>query len=118
MYSLMVVLSLLVTATFLHTFVFRRRGYLPVFVILLAAILYTHSWGIFVAAGTLTAYLGLLYASDDRKEMLRDGLIAYGVAGLLFLPWLSTLLYQASHTGAPWLNPRGSALGSRSSTTC
>ncbi len=59
MYSLMVVLSLLLSATFLHVFVFRRRNYLPLFVGLLAAILYTHSWGIFVTAGTLVALGGL-----------------------------------------------------------
>ena len=26
------------------------------------------------------------------------------MAGLLYLPWLPTLLYQTAHTGAPWLN--------------
>src|SRR3954454_6746501 len=36
MYALMVVLSLLVTAGFLHVFVYRRRSYLPAFVVLLA----------------------------------------------------------------------------------
>ncbi len=104
MYSLMVVLSLLLSAAFLHVFVFRRRQYLPLFVGLLAAILYTHSWGIFVTAGTLVALAPLLYASDDRRPLLRDGLIGYGVAFLLYVPWLPTLLYQTAHTGAPWLN--------------
>jgi hypothetical protein len=104
MYSLMVVLSLLLSAAFLHVFVFRRRQYLPLFVGLLAAILYTHSWGIFVTAGTLVALVPLLYASEDRRALLRDGLIGYGVAFLLYVPWLPTLLYQTAHTGAPWLN--------------
>ena len=70
MYSLMVVLSLLLSATFLHVFVFRRRKYLPLFVGLLAAILYTHSWGIFVTAGTLVALVPLLLATDDRRGLL------------------------------------------------
>ena len=30
--------------------------------------------------------------------------IGFGLVGLLYLPWLPTLLYQAGHTGAPWLN--------------
>ena len=34
---------------------FRDRKYLPLFAVLLAAILYTHSWGIFVTAGTLVS---------------------------------------------------------------
>jgi hypothetical protein len=107
MYSLMVVLSLVVTATFLHVFVFRNRRYLPAFVVFLAAILYTHSWGIFVTAGTLAA-LGLLLVAgppEDRRALLRDGLIGYGAAFLLYVPWLPTLIFQAQHTGAPWVNP-------------
>ena len=51
MYSLMVVLSLLTCAAFIHVYVYRNRKYLPLFAVLLAAILYTHSWGIFVTAG-------------------------------------------------------------------
>ena len=104
MYSLMVVLALLVSAAFLHVFVFRHRTYLPAFVIGLAAILYTHSWGIFVTLGTLAALVPLLLADEDRKSLLKDAAIGYGVAGLLYLPWIPTLLYQAGHTGAPWLN--------------
>ena len=51
MYSLMVVLSLLTSAAFLHVYVYRNRRYLPLFAVLVAAILYTHTWGIFVTAG-------------------------------------------------------------------
>ena len=36
MYALMLVLSLLATAAFLHVFAFGRRRYLPLFMILLA----------------------------------------------------------------------------------
>lgn len=107
MYSLMVVLSLIVTAAFLHVYVYRNKRYLPVFVISLAAILYTHSWGIFVTAGTLSALGVLLLAgpTDDRRALLRDGLVGYGVALLLYLPWIPTLIFQAQHTGAPWIDP-------------
>lgn len=104
MYSLMVVLSLLLSATFIHVFVFRRRRYLPFLVVLLATILYTHSWGIFVTTGTLAAFVPLWLSSDDRRGLLRDGAIGYGAALLLYVPWLPTLLYQTAHTGAPWLN--------------
>ena len=104
MYSLMVVLSLLLSAAFIHVFVFQRRKYLPLFIGLLAAILYTHSWGIFVTAGTLVALVPLFVASHDRRGFLRDAAIGYGAAFVLYIPWLPTLLYQTAHTGAPWLN--------------
>ena len=38
-------------------------------------------------------------------ELLEDALIGFGAVGLLYLPWLPTLLHQVQHTGAPWLNP-------------
>jgi mannosyltransferase len=104
MYSLMVVLSLFATAAFLHTFVYRDRRYLPVFAVLLSAMLYTHSWGIFVTAGALLTFAFLWLQSDERGALLKDGLIAFGLAFVLYLPWIPTLLYQAGHTGAPWLN--------------
>ncbi len=104
MYSLMVVLSLLTSAAFLHVYVFRNRKYLPVFAALLAAMLYTHSWGIFVTAGTLVALVPALLATEDRRAFFKDVLIGFGVAAILYVPWLPTLLYQTAHTGAPWLN--------------
>ena len=51
MYALMLVMSLLATAAFLHVFAFGRRRYLPLFMILLAGMLYTHNWGLFLGAG-------------------------------------------------------------------
>jgi hypothetical protein len=40
--------------------------------------------------------------SDRRRELLRDGLLGFGGAFVLYLPWIPTTLYQAAHTGAPW----------------
>jgi len=104
MYSLMVVLSLLTCAAFVHVYVFRNRRYLPLFAVLLAAILYTHSWGIFVTAGILVSLLPPFLATDDRRAFFKDVLIGFTGALVLFLPWVPTLLYQTAHTGAPWLN--------------
>lgn len=105
MYSLMVVLSLVATAAFLHVYAYRDRRYLPLFAVLLAALLYTHSWGIFFTAGAVLTFAALWSQSDDRGPLLRDGAIGFGVAFVLYLPWMPALLYQAAHTGAPWLNP-------------
>jgi mannosyltransferase len=105
MYSLMLVMSLLATAAFLHVFAFGRRGYLPLFFVLLALMLYTHNWGLFLAAGLVCALVPCWYVSENRHSFWKDALIGFGGAGLLYLPWLPTLLHQIQHTGAPWLNP-------------
>ena len=107
MYSLMLLLSLLTTAAFLNLFVFGRRAYLPVFAVLLALMLYTHNWGLFMFVGALCALVPCWYATRDRRGLVRDALIGFGGAGVLYLPWVPTLLYQTRHTGAPWLtSPR------------
>jgi len=104
MYALMLVLSLLATTAFLHVFAFGRRRYLPLFAALLALMLYTHNWGLFLAAGLVCALVPCWYVSEVRASFWRDALLGFGGAGLLYVPWLPTLLHQVQHTGAPWLN--------------
>src|SRR5919198_4358793 len=83
MYALMIVLSLFLTAAFLHVFVYRNRRYLPFFAVVLAAMLYTHNWGLFVSAGAL-ATLGLLVLlTEDRSPLIRNAVIGFGCAGIL-----------------------------------
>jgi mannosyltransferase len=105
MYSLMLVLSLLTTAAFLHVFAFGRRAYLPVFSVLLAAMLYTHNWGLFISAAAFLALIPCWHVSEDRASFKRDVLLGFGGAALLYLPWVPTLLHQVQNTGAPWLDP-------------
>jgi 4-amino-4-deoxy-L-arabinose transferase-like glycosyltransferase len=102
MYTLMTLLGLLATAAFIHAFVHRRRAYLILFAVCQALMLYTHSWGIFYGLGAAVALIPIWQVSDDRRAILRDAVIAFGAAAILFLPWLPTLLYQAAHTGSPW----------------
>jgi mannosyltransferase len=104
MYALMLVLSLMATAAFLHVFAYGRRQYLPAFSILLALMLYTHNWGLFLSVGLVCALVPCWYVSEVRTSFWRDALIGFGVAGVLYLPWVPTLLHQIKHTGAPWLN--------------
>lgn len=99
MYALALLLSMLMAGAFALTFVLGRRGWLPVFVVAGAALIYTHNWGLFMLAGTGLALLPALRAG---RVSWRDALLGYGGIALLYLPWLPTLLYQASHTGAPW----------------
>jgi hypothetical protein len=104
MYALMLVLSLMATAAFLHVFAYGRRQYLPAFSILLALMLYTHNWGLFLSVGLACALVPCWYVSEVRTSFWRDALIGFGAAGVLYLPWVPTLLHQIKHTGAPWLN--------------
>ncbi len=105
MYSLVILLSLVATATFLHAFAYRRRAYIPAFSLSLALLLYTHNWGLFFTLGTLAALALILRDQPDRrKSLLLEAGIAYGVTALLYAPWVPTLVQQAQHTGAPWSN--------------
>ena len=106
MYALVALLSLVVTASFLLAFVARRRAWIPVFSIAMAAMLYTHGWGIFVGIGCAVAFAYLVLVDPSgRRRLLVDGLIGFGLTALLFAPWVPTLLYQAQHTAAPWALP-------------
>ncbi len=103
MYSMVALFGLLVAATFIHAFVARDRRYLPAFAIATALIIYSHNYGLFLAAATVIA-LALLWrlaAPDDRRPLLRDALLAYGGVALLYLPWVPTLIFQTLNTGAP-----------------
>jgi mannosyltransferase len=104
MYSLMALLSLLAATGFVQVYVWRRRRYLALFVAALAAVLYTHNWGLFFGVMAGLAFLVCIYraAPDGRRALWRDGLIGFGGVALLFLPWLPTVVYQSQHTGAPW----------------
>jgi hypothetical protein len=102
MYSLMTLLGLLATTAFAKAFVLGQRRWIPVFSVLLALMLYTHNWAIFFGAACFVGLAWLWRQSEDRRALVRDGAIGFGLTGLLFLPWLPTLAYQAQHTGAPW----------------
>jgi mannosyltransferase len=105
MYELMGLLGILATASYIHAFVYRRRKYLIMFAICQALMLYTHAWGIFYGAGAVLALIPIYLASEDRRALVRDAVLAFGGAGILFLPWLPNFIYQAAHTGAPWAPP-------------
>ncbi|HET9718934.1 MAG TPA: hypothetical protein VFP55_02535, partial [Solirubrobacteraceae bacterium] len=104
MYVLMALWGLLGTIGFMQGFVFRRRRYVVLFALSLALMLYTHAWGIFFGGSCAIAVAWLWWIADpaDRRLLLKDAVIAFIAAGVLFLPWVPTFLWQASHTAAPW----------------
>jgi hypothetical protein len=112
MYALVLLLGLLCTGAFIRAFVEGRRPFAVALAVLLAALLYTHAWGGFLAVAMALVWLALLAAAPRRRRrLLVDGVIAFGGAIVLFAPWLPTLAYQTAHTGAPWSHrPSGRSL--------
>jgi mannosyltransferase len=108
MYELMGLWGVLATTFFMLGFVERRRRWLPAFGAVLLAMLYTHSWGTFFFVGSAIALIPSLLAQPDRAsriQFLRDAILTYVGAGILYLPWAPTLLFQVAHTAAPWDTP-------------
>jgi len=85
-------------------------GRLVAIAALTATMLWTHYWALWLLAA---AGIGLLVHAwrarrDGRGEDLAATAKVIGalvVGGLMFLPWVPTLLYQGSHTGTPWAGP-------------
>jgi mannosyltransferase len=107
MYELMALLGIFLIVAFIKAFVYRRRPYLILFGACLALMLYTHTWGVFVVVGSVVALIPSYLISDDRRALVRDALITFVAAGILYVPWVPNLLYEAAHTAAPWSNRPG-----------
>lgn len=101
-HELLALLGLIAIASFLHAFVYRRRGYLIPVGLCLALMLYTSFWGIFFWAGAAVALIPIYRAGEDRRGIVRDAAISFGAAVVLFAPWIPNLVYQMAHTTSPW----------------
>ncbi len=75
--------------------------------LLAAALLWTHYWAMWLLAGTAAREIWVAWRSpDDHQRAVAKKVVGAIVAGgVLFLPWLPSLLYQAEHTGTPWAPP-------------
>jgi hypothetical protein len=96
MYSMEAFLSLVATLAWVRAIVDGRRRWLPVLVLSLTLMVYTHSWGLFFCVGLAAATVLL------ARDRVKDFAIAGAATVLLYLPWVPSLLFQAKHTGAPW----------------
>jgi mannosyltransferase len=106
MYSLVALLSVLACASFALAFLQRRRRHLWLLGAWVVLLLYTHNWGLFLAAGMVVAWLWLWRAGRVDG---REGALLVVVVALLYAPWIPSLVAQASDTAAPWAE-RPSAL--------
>jgi hypothetical protein len=109
MYALVALLGLPACATFGRAFTLpgseaARRPWAVGLAVSLAALMYTHNWSAFFAVACGGAWLVLLFRArrEERAALLRLGLVAFGGALVLYLPWVPTTLFQTAHTGAPW----------------
>lgn len=71
------------------------------------ALLWTHYWSLWlcVATGLLLMYQWV--RRPESRGNATAGILALVLGGILFLPWVPTLLYQSAHTGTPWGEPVG-----------
>ena len=99
MYSLVVVLSLLASASFALAFLRGRRGHLIGLGVWMTLLFYTHAWGVYLALAMVCAWIVLWRRG---RVAGRDGLLVGAVVLALWAPWLPTLISQAQHTAAPW----------------
>jgi mannosyltransferase len=110
MYSLVALLTIPATTCFLRAYAMdaesprARRPWILGFAASIAALLYTHNWSVFFTLACVASWLALFALAPGwrRRELVRDGLLGFGGAFVLYLPWVPTTLYQAAHTGAPW----------------
>jgi mannosyltransferase len=109
MYSLVALVGLVACASWGRAFITdaepgERRRWAAGLAVSLAALMYTHNWALFFAAACGGAWLVLLWRArgEQRGVLWRTGLVAFGGAIVLWLPWVPTVLYQSAHTGAPW----------------
>ncbi len=89
MYSLVVVLSLLASASFALAFLHGRRGHLLGLGVWMTLLFYTHAWGLYLAAAMACAWFVLWRRG---RVAGRDGLLVGGAVLLLYAPWIPTLI--------------------------
>lgn len=101
MYPIVVVLALAGLTLTVRAVRHRRWPDAAGAVLVFAALLYTHNWGLYLFAATAGVLLTLALARRDTRLALAISGAAIGVL-VLWLPWLPSLVTQARDTAAPW----------------
>jgi uncharacterized membrane protein len=65
-----------------------------------ALLLYTHYWSLFLLAAVGLVLVAWLLRGPRRAGLA--GIAALAGSGMLFGPWVPSLLFQSRHTGTPW----------------
>ena len=103
-YELMVLLGLLTTVGLVNGFVHRRRRWLWLFGAGLALMLYTQGTALLYWFGAAVALVVVWRCApaEERRGVLRDALLCFGAAFVVYLPWLPTTISQIAHDTAPF----------------
>lgn len=109
MYSL-VILLVFVGAVLLDDVLVKARdgwGRVLALALVASALLYTHYWAMWLlgAVGVLVLWRCWRDRGTGTTRPAFRVIGAFVLAGVLFLPWVPTLLYQAGNTGTPWASP-------------
>ncbi len=104
MYSLVM---LLVTGGYLSLRRAAERptlGRLAVVALVVAALLYTQYWCIYllVVVGVGVLWRAVRAPTADARHAARGIVVAMVAGVIVFAPWVDTFLYQNGHTGTPW----------------
>ena len=109
MYSL-VMLLVMVGYLLVDDVVRRGRGgllRLAGIALVTGALLYSHYWAMWllVVTGLVLVWRAWRNPEPTVRRPALQTLGALVVGGVLFLPWLPSMLYQSEHTGTPWATP-------------
>jgi 4-amino-4-deoxy-L-arabinose transferase-like glycosyltransferase len=105
MYSLVMLLTVLGFLAITSAMRRPRPANLVAMAVVVAALLYSQYWAIFLVA---TVALWLLWQGrkgqpdESRRTNARWSFGALAVGCLCFVPWLPTFFFQSRHTGTPW----------------
>ncbi len=77
--------------------------------VLTAALLYTHYWALYLLGAVGVVLLaGLVrHRADAARRTWVRVVAAVVCGGVLWLPWVPSFRYQATHTATPWAHPPG-----------
>jgi len=114
MYTLLPLLVLLSMWTLYDATHHNMRRYWVGWVVTSALMIYSHNWGILVFAAENLYVIWHWLIRDRRLPALGAWMASLGGVGLLYLPWLPTLLEQFRIPGivmGPWVTSQNSPVG-------
>jgi 4-amino-4-deoxy-L-arabinose transferase-like glycosyltransferase len=104
MYSLVMLLVALGIGALARLYEAPSIGRMVLVAAVAAALAYTQYWSFYLFATMALWFLIAALVGDRQRDRPASlyALAALGLAGVAFLPWLPTFLFQRSHTGTPW----------------
>ena len=108
MYSLVTLLALGGYLAVVRALEAPRPLRLGLVALISAALVLTHYWDLYLTASAVVVLAVIAWRDPARRAAAGRIIGAIAVGWLAFLPWLSSFLDQARHTGTPWgrtLNP-------------